>query len=171
MLVSARHWVGRVLRLAFAVMALGWLAFFRPSSLGGSTSYVIVTGESMTPTFAPGDLVITQPADAYLPGMIVVYRIPAGEPGAGDLIVHRIVGGAAGTGFTTQGDHNAYTDIWHPRASDIAGVPLLLVPGAGVAISILRQPILAAAIATLVVLSVLWPGRRPRVVPAKAPAA
>jgi signal peptidase len=149
----------RLATVALIAAVAAWLVLLRPTALGGTTGYVLVAGPSMLPTYHVGDLVLTSPAALYDIGTIVVYRIPAGEPGAGRLVVHRLVGGSAETGFTTQGDHNGYTDVWHPRPTDIVGSPVAVIPRAGVAIQILRQPVVAATIAAVVVMLLLWPRR------------
>jgi signal peptidase len=148
-----------------AAIVLGlsiWLLLFRPAQLAGSTSYVFIGGESMLPGYQVGDLIVAQPAAHYGPGDVIVYRIPEGDPGAGRLVIHRITGGDETTGFTTRGDHNGYTDRWHPRRADILGSPMALLPGAGKVVQVLRQPLVAASIATLVVMSLLWPATRGR---------
>lgn len=149
--------------VVFAVGFLAWVVLLRPTALGGSTTYVIVAGDSMLPTYQSGDLVVAQPAGMSGPGSVVVYRIPAGDPGAGRLIVHRIVGDDAGTGFTTRGDHNSYTDPWHPTLADIVGAPVITLPGVGNAIGLVRQPIVAAIVASLLTIAWLFQGRRSQI--------
>jgi signal peptidase len=145
---------------AFAVGFLAWVVLLRPTALGGSTTYVIVAGDSMLPTYRSGDLIVAQPAGLSGPGSVVVYRIPAGDPGAGRLIVHRIVADDAGTGFTTRGDHNVYTDPWHPTPADIVGAPVMTLPGVGNAIGFVRQPIVAAMVASVLTIAWLFHRRR-----------
>lgn len=154
-------WIGRIATTALLIAAGAWLVLLRPIALGGTTSYVFVGGSSMLPTYAVGDLLVTQPAATYPTHAVIVYRIPAGTPGAGRLVVHRIVGGDAATGFDTQGDHNGYLDTWHPTAADIVGAPIAVLPGAGLVIGFLRQPVVAASFATLLAVSVLWPTPAP----------
>jgi len=45
----------------------------------------------MDPTIAPGSLVVAFREPTYSVGDVVVYAIPVGQPGAGRLVVHRIV--------------------------------------------------------------------------------
>jgi signal peptidase len=161
--VSAPAFLRRLPTIAFLVVAAFWLVFLRPTVLGGETTYVLVRGDSMLPTYENADLVVARPGFEYAAGEIVVYRIPAGEPGAGQLIVHRIVSGDADTGFTTQGDNNDYTDIWHPRSSDIVGSPAAVVPRAGVVIELLRRPLVPASLAAAFVLLWLFLSPRPPV--------
>jgi signal peptidase len=151
------RWLGRVMGVILLAIAAAWLILLRPTVLGGPTTYVFVGGDSMLPTIERGDLIVANQADAYTVGMIVVYRIPTGEPGAGALVIHRIVGGDSQNGFTTQGDHNAYTDIWHPRSADVLGTLISVVPRAGPVVALVREPLPAASLAALLVIYIFWP--------------
>ena len=150
----------RVATLAFAAGAVAWLVLLRPTALGGSTTYVVVSGDSMLPAYQAGDLVVAKPADGYATGSVVVYRIPAGEPGAGRLVIHRIIAADSGTGYTTRGDHNSYTDIWRPTQADIVGTPAAVLPGFGTAVGFARTPLFAGLFAGLATFIWLWPHRR-----------
>ena len=145
--------------MALAAGFIAWFVLLRPTALGGSTTYVIIGGDSMLPAYQPGDLVVARPAGDYAAGSVVVFRIPADEPGAGRLVIHRIVAADAG-GFTTRGDHNGYTDPWHPTQADIVGTPAAVLPGFGQAVGFARTPIFAALFAALATLIWLWPHRR-----------
>ena len=129
----------------------GWFVGLRPTNLGGPMTYLLVRGSSMLPTYSGGDFVILRQEASYQVGDAVTYRVPAGEIGAGHLVLHRIVGGSASEGFDLQGDNNDALDPWHPRASDIAGKVWLAVPAVGRAIAVLRQPIILGALAASVV--------------------
>jgi len=48
-------------------------------------------------------------------------------------------------------------DTWHPRDADILGSPIAVLAGAGRLVQVLRQPLDAASMAALVVMSLLWP--------------
>ena len=157
---TVRPWFGRAGGVLFVVLVLAWFALLRPPLVGGTTNYVIVVGDSMVPTYASGDLVVTRPAAAYPTGAIVLYRVPASEPGAGALIIHRVVGGDPSGGFTTRGDHNPGVDRWHPRASDVLGTSIAVIPKVGLAMTLVRQPILGATNAAVFALVVMWPRRR-----------
>lgn len=154
--------------LALAIGILAWLVLLRPTALGGSTTYVIVAGDSMLPVYQPGDLIVAQPAGISGPGSVIVYRIPAGEQGAGRLIIHRIVADDSGTGYRTRGDHNSYTDPWRPTSADIVGRPVMTLPGVGNAIAFVRQPIVSAMLASL--LAVAWLLHRRRAQPVEVDA-
>ena len=124
--------------LAIVVGPLLWLLL--PVSLGGMTSWTMVVGHSMEPTMDPGDLVITRTGH-YEIGDVVVYAIPEDTPGAGVMVIHRIVGGDAVNGFITLGDNRDIRDPWRPRAEDITGEAWRVIPRGGWAIAWLRSPL------------------------------
>jgi signal peptidase len=145
--------------LVFAALVVGWLVLLRPVSLGGSASYATVSGKSMEPRLHTGDLVIAHAQSSYAVGEVVLFRIPAGQPGEGSLIVHRIIGGDATSGFIVQGDNKDAPDPWRPKGSDIIGRSWLELPGSGNALLTLRRPIvLASVLGGLAALLVLTSG-------------
>ena len=111
-------------RLAIGALLVGWFVLFGPIAFGGSASYEVVTGHSMEPLLHTGDLVITQSAGSYARGDLIAFHVPGGQPGAGTVVIHRIVSGDGATGWTTKGDNNPKPDVWHPKlstSSDAAG--------------------------------------------------
>lgn len=147
--------------IATVGLLIAWFLVLRPTSLGGPADYVVVRGDSMVPTYVTGDLVIVRAEPAYQVGDVVAYHVPAGELGAGLLVIHRIVGGGPDAGFVMEGDNNPAPDPWLPRAGDIAGRAWAVVPFVGRALSILHQPAIAAstAVALLVGVGFLRIGR------------
>ena len=150
------------LGLAFG---LAWACTLRPSSLGGPATYIVVRGDSMLPGFHSGDLVILQAATSYSRGDVVGYRVPDGDVGAGRVVVHRIVGGDGGQGFTMEGDNNPAPDPWLPRTGDVAGRLWLLLPGLGRVIAVAHQRAVAGALAASILVMLALAG-----VPARQPA-
>lgn len=144
-----------------AVLILLWAVLFRPQSLGGDVTYIVIRGNSMEPTYHGGDLVIVLAADRYVIGDIVAYRVPAGTIGAGHLVIHRIAGGSGATGYLLQGDNNRSVDPWMPMTRDIVGKAWLVVPGVGQALTFIHQPAAAGALA-VGLLAGAWLLRRPR---------
>jgi signal peptidase len=144
--------LGRALiAVSLVLLAAAALALVVPILRGQPSRLVIVSGHSMDPTFHTGDLVLAWPADDYAVGDVTPYRVPADQPGAGGLVIHRIVGGDATTGFVMQGDNNPAPDIWTPVPDDIIGRQVLLVPRIGELMAWVRQPaVLAALVAGLV---------------------
>ncbi len=140
----------RLLHVATSVVlvlaAAAAVVFVLPVLRGEPSRLVIVSGHSMDPTFHTGDLVLAWPADDYRVGDVAPYRVPEGEPGEGGLVIHRIAGGDADGGFVMQGDNNPTPDIWMPRADDIIGRKVLMVPRVGELMAWARQPAVLAAI-------------------------
>jgi signal peptidase I len=134
--------------LVVLAAALMWTFTLRPQSLGGPVDYVMVQGVSMVPTFHSGDLVLAWRQDSYRKGDVVAYRVPEGEVGAGSILLHRIVGGSAGSGFVVQGDNNPAPDDWRPRPADIVGKAHLRIPGGGRLFAFLHAPVPLASLAT-----------------------
>jgi signal peptidase I len=132
--------------LAIAAFA-GWFVLLAPTSIGGSASYVWVSGTSMEPTLRTGDFVVLRRADSYRIGDIVAFRIPAGEPAAGTFVIHRIIGGSAATGFVTQGDNKDRPDRWQPSSADVLGTQVFVWSGGGRVIGWLREPAIFASLA------------------------
>lgn len=157
-----------VLRIASLGVLLAclvtWFSYFRPQFLGGPVEFVGVNGISMSPTLHLGDLAVVEKRASYHLGEIIVYRIPKGDPGAGDLVIHRIVGGSGTAGFVTKGDHNHYTDhFWHPRTQDVIGAVWFHIPRGALVLSKLHDPIVLAVVVAVVTLAVLaWPLTRRR---------
>jgi signal peptidase len=133
--------------LLVAGVFLAWFVLLRPAALGGPASYLWVSGVSMLPTLETGDFVVVQKADHYEAGEILAYRVPEGEPGAGAIVIHRLVGGSANDGFVMQGDNKKQPDDWHPKADDVVGHLWVMVPGAGGAVALLRNPTVLAPLA------------------------
>jgi signal peptidase I len=140
---------------------VAWFLLLSPTVLGGPATYVWVSGISMEPTLETGDLVIVRRADDYAVGDVIAFRVPPGQPGAGALVIHRIVGGSAETGFVTQGDNKRRPDSWRPTPQDILGSSWLVAPGAGFLVSWLREPsVFAALAAALTVFCLMLAGGR-----------
>ena len=147
--------VGKAASLAFvAAVIVLWAFTLRPQALGGPAVFVAVRGSSMLPTYEHGDLVVVQAAAAYKVGDVVAYRVPAGQIGAGRIVIHRIVDGDATHGFTLQGDHNTAPDPWHPKQADMVGIATFRLSGAGRLIALVQQPVILAGLASAIVVTV-----------------
>jgi signal peptidase len=137
--------------ILLVALATAALVLVVPILRGEPSRLLIVSGHSMDPTFHTGDLVVAWPDDDYEVGDVAPYRVPEGEPGAGGLVIHRIIGGDGTAGFVMQGDNNPTPDIWMPRDEDIVGRQVLVVPRVGELMAWVRQPaVLAALVAGLV---------------------
>lgn len=127
--------------------------------LGGPAAYVIVSGRSMEPSLHTGDLVLLLKRDGYRRGDVVAFRVPAGEPGAGGIVIHRIVGGSETSGYVTKGDNRHGADPWRPRRGDVMGSRALHVPRVGLILAAIASPLgLALAGGVLIFLLVSGTG-------------
>lgn len=109
---------GILLCMAGAMLAL-FLA--RPVLFGLSALEVMTP--SMSPGIPPGSLVYIREG-TYAAGDVVAYTDPDGRE-----VLHRIVGGDAGSGFVTKGDANRRADKLAVRPGDISGKAVLAVRG------------------------------------------
>jgi signal peptidase len=150
--------------VALALVVGGWFAFLRPPVFGGDTELVVVHGNSMRPTYEPGDLVVTRKFDHYSTGQVVAYKVGGG----GARVIHRIVEGTS-EGFATQGDNRTSGDPWTPTAADITGRAVLHIPRLGsLMVSVSRSPLAMAATAGLAAfLAAIWPDVRYGLSPAR----
>ena len=139
---SSRRRVRRLVAWTGSAVALG-LIFAGGMVLGSRT--IIVSGPSMEPTMHTGDVMLVWPRPSYEIGDVVVYRVPEDLPGAGALVVHRIVDHEADR-LVLRGDNNDEIDPWKPQTDDVVGRQLLLIPRLGLIISLLRQPAVLAAL-------------------------
>jgi signal peptidase len=128
---------------------IAWALVLRPQFLDGPAGYVLVAGESMEPRMHTGDLVIIRARDHYEVGDVVSYRIADDEPGAGGLVIHRIIGGTAASGYRVKGDNRERPDLWRPKPAEIQGRMWVHVPGVGRVFAFLRQPLIIATLAAL----------------------
>ena len=128
-----------------------------PTTVGGATSYVIVSGSSMEPTLDAGDLVVVR-RGLYEVGDIVAFQTGNG------LVIHRIVDGSPEEGFVMQGDNKAGPDTWSPVPSDILGEYFAQIPRAGRWVNglVSNPAVFAAMIGGLGSLMIWSPRRRRR---------
>lgn len=137
----------------FAAFVVGLWVLAAPATLGGATSFVIVDGRSMEPTYASGDLVVARRADVYEVGDVITYDAPVG---ATFRVVHRIAA-VTDDGYITQGDNRDDPDRWTVPFAAVHGSSVLHLPHGGTVATALRQPPvligLAAGWATLVFLT------------------
>jgi signal peptidase len=145
--------VGRVAGwVVIAAIVAAWALLLRPQFLGGPAAYVVVSGVSMEPGLHTGDLVVVHRRSSYRIGDAVLYRVPKGETGAGSLVIHRIVGGSAASGWIIQGDNRDVPDLWRPKSDDVVGSLWVSVPGVGSLLGQAMSPLALASISTLLAL-------------------
>jgi signal peptidase I len=128
-----RKYPGILAAFLTVLLAVAWV-IFAPEMLGGQASYVIINGNSMEPLYHRGDLVILRQSDQAEAGDIFAYRYPELGP-----VIHRIVAREGGR-FIMKGDHNSWTDGYHPQFDDLIGKAFIHLPGVGNTVKWLRQP-------------------------------
>jgi len=145
--------------VALTMILTAWWVELRPTSfLGGPASFIVVRGTSMLPTLKTGDFVLAEAQSSYKVGDLVVYAMPKGQIGAGDELIHRIVGGDATSGYILKGDNNPAADPWTVPRSDILGKDAVVLRGAGGSLLVFRSPIFAGSVAAIIAITlVLWP--------------
>src|SRR5690606_13721494 len=98
----------------------------------------------------------------YAVGDVVAFRVPDG-PGAGRLVIHRIVGGSPQTGYVMRGDNTPGPDEWRPTSEHVEGALWVRLPGAGNVVATRRSPtVLAPLAAAATVVFVMLSAPRPR---------
>lgn len=144
-----RRAVVAVLFWSFAVAAalLLW-----PSSLGGCTSLIVVSGHSMEPTYSTGDVVVAR-CGAPKIGDIVVYQ-PDGLKGH---VIHRLVAGNGADGWTVKGDNNTWVDPFTPTDHEVVGIAQFHLPRIGLVTTALSSPIVWVSVLLLALALFLWP--------------
>jgi signal peptidase I len=122
-----RHPLKKLLAGALGLIVLGCVWFyFAPSTLGGSTNYVVTHGISMEPLFHTGDLAIVRSQPSYHIGEIVAYHNKMLHV----IALHRIIG-REGNRYIFKGDNNDFIDPEHPRASQLIGALWIHIHGGG----------------------------------------
>lgn len=142
-----KRWIFRVL---LGITAVLWVLFLRPTSLGGPSSYVVVAGDSMQPTYSDGTLVVSFSRPSYELGDVITFAVDVDDASGRPLVIHRIVGGNAADGYRTQGDNRPFTDPWSVLPADIVGREAFAIPGVGQALLVARSPIVIASVAAAV---------------------
>jgi signal peptidase I len=141
----------RLLTAALVIMAsVAWM-YLAPTNIGGSTSYVITHGISMEPRFHTGDLALVRPANNYEVGEIVAYHSTVLHI----VVLHRIIA-RDGNRFVFKGDNNDFIDPSPPGRAQLIGALWLHIPRGGVVLTWLHTPVMAAAVAGLVGLLLLF---------------
>lgn len=109
------------------------LLLFSGLSLGGVVKARIVLTGSMEPSISPGDIIITTPTTRKEPkiGDVVAYQAKRFNGENVAVFSHRIIGGDLQSGFVVKGDANKTPDNQKPKAPDILGVVIFVIPFLG----------------------------------------
>ena len=131
----------KLVTLASLLLLLGGLFYLRPPFLGGSVTYVMVSGHSMEPTMYTGDLALAWGQDGYAVGDVVAFRVEEGG-----MVIHRVIGGNGEDGYRMQGDNNDWVDPWEPIREQVRGKALVFIPRLGAVFGYLQGDPLRLAI-------------------------
>ncbi|MGH2806924.1 MAG: hypothetical protein ACRDKT_06585 [Actinomycetota bacterium] len=137
--------------LTLVVGAAAWV-FLAPPQLGGSTSYVITTGNSMEPLLHEGDLAIIRSQDSYGVSDVVAYHSVELDR----TVLHRIVAERDGR-FVFKGDNNDFLDPEKPAQARFTGTMLFHIPNLGTGLRALRSPV-GVVVATLAIMALVASG-------------
>lgn len=140
--------------LAWILLAVA-VFFVWPVSLGGATSFVVVSGKSMEPTYMSGDLVVARQG-APVVGDTIVY---APENLGGAQVVHRIIGGDPESGWVLQGDNNDFVDPFYPTGAEVRGIVKLHIPNVGGVTKWLMNPLMWMGVILVALVVAIWPAR------------
>jgi signal peptidase I len=135
-----------------AAVLVAWV-FLAPRALGGSTTYLAVSGNSMEPRLESGDLVLLRTAKTYEPNDVVAYESDV----TNRVFVHRIVR-RDGSRFILKGDANTFLDSARPGTREIDGKLWFAVPMVGSWLAWLAVPVHAALLAGSMAVLLLFAG-------------
>jgi signal peptidase len=109
------------------------LLMFSGLSFGGVVKARIVLTGSMQPAINPGDIIITTPITRKEPKISDVIAYQAKRFNGEDVAVfsHRIMSGDIQSGFVVKGDANKTPDNQKPKAAEILGVVIFVIPFLG----------------------------------------
>ena len=138
--------------LAAVLWALVWATI--PRLFGWQPT--VITGGSMTPTIALGDIVVTRPVDrsGLVPGAVITFADPNH---AGVLITHRIIEVTPEGVLRTRGDANPTADTQLVSPSAIQGRAVVRIPYLGRPLLWIQHgEVLMLIAAVLVLVGLVW---------------
>lgn len=151
--VIPRRLLGLLPTIVFTLVTVVSAFYLWPTNLGGCTTLTIVSGHSMEPTYYTGDLVVSRCGQPRV-GDVIVYQ-PDGFGGA--RVIHRVVGGDAGSGWAMRGDNNDTGDPWGPSGAEVLGIATLHLPYLGAFAMLLLSPVLWVSLVILAAGLLIWP--------------
>ena len=125
---SSRTW--RIISWVLTLGVIALIVLLWPARFGGSTSFTIVSGTSMEPTYFTGDFIVAR-TGGYEVGEVLIYQIPEGDPGEGHLVVHRLEEILDDGQMIFLGDNKDHVDPWHITEEDVVGRAVAHFPGVG----------------------------------------
>jgi len=126
------------MKIIIAAVFIPLAIYLWPTSLGGDTQILLVSGQSMYPTIQDGSFVITKESLPYEIGDIVAYYSKEARVN----VIHRIIDVESNGAFVIKGDNNANTDPGSYTTDDIFGEVVFATPFIGQGLEMLRNPII-----------------------------
>jgi len=124
--------LSKILSLSGYAVAIMLLVFSAFSFNGDIKARIVMTG-SMAPAIHTGDIILTTPISHKTPkkGDVIAYQAKRFNGEKVAVFSHRIMGGDIKSGFIVKGDSNKSPDSQKPKAEDILGVVVLVIPYVG----------------------------------------
>ncbi len=146
----SQHERGSLLFVVGGVLLIFAWYLLAPMQFRGLNTYVTTYGISMLPSIHAGDLVIAREEVTYSSGDLVAYRSDTLDT----LVLHRIVAISPDGHYTFKGDNNSWLDPDHPTVEAIKGKEWIHIPGGGVWMKRIANPVnLGALVFLLLVMS------------------
>ena len=124
--------IRKAMTLSGYASAIVLLAFSAFSFNGDIKARIVMTG-SMAPAIHTGDIILTTPISHKTPkkGDVIAYQAKRFNGEKVAVFSHRIMGGDIKNGFIVKGDSNKSPDSQKPKAEDILGVVVMVIPFVG----------------------------------------
>ena len=148
------------MRLLISITMLASLIYAAlPTVLGGRAALVVISGNSMEPTYHSKDLVYVRSDQRVIVGKPAVYRLKSADGKRDVMIIHRIRSRDANGNYIFRGDNKNSDDPSPVRPSDVVGTPVLNfgpLPTRLLAI----VPLLGTLFIGMLITWALWPTKR-----------
>jgi signal peptidase I len=123
-----RHPLRTTLRSVCTIgVLIGTIYCMWPSALGGPVQLVVVSGNSMEPTYHNKDLLYVRTDRSIRVGEPAVYRMKSASGDNEVMIVHRITDRDNNGNYVFRGDNRSNNDAQPIAPDDVIGVPILNV--------------------------------------------
>lgn len=136
-------------RLLWLLLGVALWFLVAPSNLLGPNSYVVTQGISMMPRMVAGDLVVARSSRTYEVGDVAAFH----SESLGRTVLHRIVAISPDGQYTFKGDNNSWLDPDHPTADAIQGKEWIHIPGGGIWLKRIANPVNLAALVFLLLIA------------------
>ena len=123
------------IKLFVLLLLLPVIIYLWPAQIYGNTSYIMLLGNSMSPTIESGTFVIVKSEQDYSLGDIIAFINEDSRN-----VVHRIVD-KTDTGYVTKGDNNPKDDPGIVKTENVVGKTIFIIPYVGFTSLFLQTPI------------------------------